>query len=138
VNNIELARKFYSLPRITSADRVELISMFHPDVRYVGVNKEFARGRDAIERLFQKYEDSGRGITNLSFDIKHIAQNGNTVLIDMVDSFVINGKPFSGVWSIVFEFQDGLISFWQEHYPVEQIERMFAGKIPVTESATPV
>ena len=138
MNNIELARRFYSLPRITSADRVELISMFHPDVRYVGVNKEFARGRDAIERLFQKYEDSGHGITNLSFDIKHIAQNGNTVLIDMVDSFVINGKPFSGVWSIVFEFQDGLISFWQEHYPVEQIERMFVGKILVTESATPV
>ena len=135
MTNIELARKFYSLPRITSAERRELISMFHPAVRYVGVDKEGAAGRDAIERLFQKYEDGGRGITDLKFDIRHIAASGNAVLIDMVDSFVINGRAFTGVWSIVFEFEDGLITYWQEHYPVERIEAMFARPIPVTEKA---
>jgi limonene-1,2-epoxide hydrolase len=138
MNNIDLARKFYSLPRITAEDRVELIRMFHPDARYVGVGKESARGRDAIERLFRKYEANGRGITQIRFDIRHIAASGDAVLLDMVDSFVINGRPFSGVWSIVLEFDNGLITYWQEHYPVEQIERMFAEKIPVTESAPPV
>lgn len=136
-SNIDLARKFYSLPRITAEDRVELIAMFHPDVRYVGVGKESAEGRDAIERLFRKYEQDGRGITDLRFDIRHIAGDGNCVLVDMVDSFVINGRPYSGVWSIVFEFTDGLISYWQEHYDVAGIERMFADAIPVTEAAAP-
>lgn len=131
---IDLARKFYSLPRITAEDRVELIAMFHPDARYNGVGKESARGRDAIERLFKKYEDGGRGITDLKFDIRHIAENGNCVLVDMIDSFIINGKPFSGVWSIVFEFDEaGLITFWQEHYDVAGIERLFASPIAVTE-----
>ena len=134
MNNIDLARKFYSLPRITAADRVELIQMFHPRARYHGVGKEKAIGRDAIERLFKKYEQNGRGITELAFDIRHIAAQGNCVLIDMVDTFVINGKPFSGVWSIVMEFEDGLISYWQEHYPVAEIEKLFAGTIEVTES----
>jgi limonene-1,2-epoxide hydrolase len=135
MGNSDLARKFYSLPRITAEDRVELLEMFHKDVRYWGVGKEKAFGRDAIERLFRKYEASGKGITEIKFDIKHIAENGNCVLIDMVDSFVINGRLFSGVWSIVMEFEDGLITYWQEHYPVAAIEQMFTSGSPVTEAA---
>lgn len=138
MSNMDLARRFYSLPRITAEDRVELIAMFHPDARYNGVGKESAEGREAIENLFRKYEQNGRGITDLKFDIRHIAANGNCVLVDMVDSFIINGKPYSGVWSIVFEFDDeGLITFWQEHYDVAGIERMFAEPIPVTEGRAP-
>jgi limonene-1,2-epoxide hydrolase len=95
VSNIDIIRKFYSLPRITSADRQALLEMLHPDVRYVGVGKESARGRDAIERLFRKYQNSGHGITSLEFDIRHIAENANAVLVDMVDTFVIDGKQFS-------------------------------------------
>src|SRR5215472_1671559 len=94
MSNIDIIRKFYSMPRISSADRRALLEMFDPDVRYVGVGKESACGRDAIERLFRKYEDSGRGITSLEFDIRHIAENGNTVLVDMVDTFVIDGNRF--------------------------------------------
>ncbi len=136
MSNIDIVRKFYCLPRITSDDRRELLSMFHEDVRYVGIGKESARGRDAIERLFRKYEASGHGITSLKFDIKHIAENGNAVLVDMVDTFVIDGKEFSGVWSVVFEIESGKIKFWQEHYDVARFEQMYAKAIPVTESAS--
>ena len=134
MSNIDFIRKFYSLPRITSDDRRELLSMFHKDVQYVGVGKESAHGRDAIERLFRKYEASGRGITSLKFDIKHIAENGNAVLVDMVDTFVIDGKEYSGVWSVVFEVENGKIKFWQEHYDVAKFEQMYQKRIPVTES----
>jgi limonene-1,2-epoxide hydrolase len=133
MSNIDIIRKFYSLPRISSADRRALLEMFHPDVRYVGVGKESARGRDAIERLFRKYEDSGRGITSLEFDIRHIAENGNTVLVDMVDTFVIDGNRFSGVWSVVFELEEGKITYWQEHYDVAAFEKMYRRGVPVTE-----
>jgi limonene-1,2-epoxide hydrolase len=33
----------------------------------------------------------------------------------------------------VFEVEDGKIRYWQEHYDVAALERMFAGDIPVTE-----
>jgi limonene-1,2-epoxide hydrolase len=134
MRNIDLARKFYSLPRITREDRTELLSMFHEDVRYVGVGKEKARGRAAIERLFRKYEARGKGISAITFDIKHIAENGNTVLVDMMDTMTVAGRQFSGVWSIVFEFEDGLITFWQEHYPIAEVESLFATPLPVTET----
>ena len=134
MSNIDIIRRFYSLPRITSADRQALLEMLHPDVRYVGVGKESARGRDAIERLFRKYENSGRGITSLEFDIRHIAENGNAVLVDMVDRFVIDGKQFSGVWSVVFELEDGKITFWQEQYDVSAFDKMYRRGVPVTET----
>lgn len=134
MSNIDFIRRFYSLPRITAEDRVELIGMFHKDVEYHGVDKERAHGRDAIERLFTKYEAQGRGVTDVKFEINHIAETGNTVLVDMVDSFVVNGRPFSGVWSHVFKIENDQIIFWQEHYPVERMEAMFADPIPVTES----
>jgi limonene-1,2-epoxide hydrolase len=136
MSNIDIIRKFYSLPRITSEDRRELLGMFHEDVQYVGVGKESARGRDAIERLFRKYEASGRGITSLKFDIRHIAENGNAVLVDMVDTFVIDGKEYSGVWSVVFEIENGKIKFWQEHYDVATFEKLYQRGIPVTESSS--
>ena len=47
----------------------------------------------------------------------------------MVDSFVVNGRPFSGVWSHVFKIENDQIIFWQEHYPVERMEAMFADPI---------
>ncbi len=134
MRNIDLARKFYSLPRITSEDRKELLDMFHEDVRYVGVGKDKAHGREAIERLFRKYEVRGKGISKITFDIKHIAENGNTVLIDMVDTMTVGGNSFSGVWSIVFEFESGLITYWQEHYPVAEVESLFPEALPVTET----
>jgi limonene-1,2-epoxide hydrolase len=52
----------------------------------------------------------------------------------MVDTFVIDGKEFSGVWSVVFEIEKGKIRFWQEHYDVAKFEQMYAKGIPVTES----
>ena len=136
MSNIDIIRKFYRLPRITSEDRRELLSMFHEDIQYVGVGKESARGRDAIERLFRKYEASGRGITSLKFDIRHIAENGNAVLVDMIDTFVIDGKEYSGVWSVVFEIENGKIKFWQEHYDVATFEKLYRRGIPVTESSS--
>jgi limonene-1,2-epoxide hydrolase len=110
--------------------------MFHEDVHYVGVGKESARGRDAIERLFRKYEASGRGITSLKFDIRHIAETGMPYSSTWSTRSSSNGKEFSGVWSVVFEVENGKIRFWQEHYDVAKFEQMYAKGIPVTESAT--
>ena len=128
MSNIDLAKRFYSLPRITPEDRAELIKMFHEDVEYHGVGKQRAYGRDALGKLFARQKAEGTGITDITFEIKHIVENGNTVLIDMVDTLTINGKIFSGVWSIVFEFDNnGQITYWQEHYPLEKIESLYNG-----------
>ena len=128
---IELIRYFYDLPRNNAAERGELLNMLTDDIHYVGVGKESAQGREAIERLFSKYEGSGQ--SDVTFDIKNIAADGNTVLIDMVDTFTINGTSIDVVFSNVFKVRGDKICYWQEHYDLTNYEAAFGKKIPVTE-----
>lgn len=130
---IEVIRHFYSLPRDTAAERGELLDLLTDDIHYVGIGKESAKGRDAIERLFRKYE--GGGQSAITFDIKHIAADGTTVLIDMVDTVTINGKSTDIHFSNVFKVRGDRICYWQEHYNLAAYEAPFEKAIPVTEAA---
>ncbi len=133
MSNIDVIRKFYALPRNTREERGDLLNMLADDIEYVGVGKESAKGRDAIERLFSKYEGSGQ--TDVKFDIKHIAENGEVVLVDMVDTFTIADRSIDVVFSNVFKVRNGKIAYWQEHYDLTNYEAAFGKKIPVTEKA---
>lgn len=133
MSNIDVIRRFYALPRNTAAERGELLAMLDDDIHYVGIGKESARGRAAIQRLFGKYE--GGGQTDVRFDIRHIAENGDTVLVDMVDTFTVDGKSVDVVFSNVFKVRNGKIVYWQEHYDRSRLEGAFAVSIPVTERA---
>lgn len=131
ISNMDLIRKMYALPRNTADDRAELMGMLADDIRYVGVGKESAKGRDGIERLFSKYEHSGQ--TDVTFEIRHIAENGKAVLVDMLDTFTVDGKKTEVVFSNVFHVENGKITYWQEHYDVAKLESAFGRNIPVTE-----
>jgi limonene-1,2-epoxide hydrolase len=133
MSNIDVIRHFYALPRNTADERGDLLHMLADDIVYVGIGKESAKGRDAVERLFRKYEGSGQ--TDVKFTIKHIAENGDTVLVDMVDTFTIKGKSIDVVFSNVFKVRNGKITFWQEHYDLNSFENAFGKPIPVTEKA---
>jgi limonene-1,2-epoxide hydrolase len=131
MSNIDVIRRFYALPRNTAAERGELLAMLADDIEYVGVGKEGAKGIEAIKRLFSKYEGSGQ--SDVRFDIRHIAENGEVVLVDMVDTFTIQGKSISVVFSCVFKVRGGKIRYWQEHYDRATLEAAFGKPIPVTE-----
>lgn len=133
VSNIDVIRRFYALPRNTAAERGELLAMLDDDIEYVGIGKEGARGRAAIERLFSKYE--GGGQSDIRFDIRHIAESGDTVLVDMVDYITIAGRTIDVAFSNVFKVRNGRICYWQEHYDRARLEAAFPRPIPVTEMA---
>ena len=133
MDRIEIVRRFYAIPR--SRDQAEaLFAMFHPDVAYVGVGKESARGLDALRRMFGKYAMSRSNVTSCEFDIRHLAQNGEAVLVDLVATYTIDGERRGQPISIVFHIDDaGLITFWQEHQDLGRHEALF-GPTPVTET----
>ena len=134
MSNIDVIRRFYALPRNTAAERGALLKLLDDDIHFVGIGKESARGRAAIERLFQKYEGSGQ--TEVSFRINHIAENGDVVLVDMVDTFTIDGKATDIVYSNVFKVRGGRIYYWQEHYDHAALDAAFRKPIPITELAS--
>lgn len=126
---MELARKFYSVPRITAEDRTQLFALLHEDVHYVGLGKDDVRGKATLEALYRKYHDDKQheGVTKLTFDIKHMAENGNTVLLDMRNTFVIGTNQFTMPFSIVLKFDEesGLITYWQEHYDLANFYKFY-------------
>jgi hypothetical protein len=137
---IELARKFYSLPRITAEDRVEFFKLLHDDVHYVGLGKDDVRGKATLEALYQKYHDEKEeeGVTSLTFDIKHVAENGTTVLLDMRNTFVIGTNEFTMPFSIVLKFDEatGLVTYWQEHYDIATFYKLYGEAVPTPELRT--
>jgi limonene-1,2-epoxide hydrolase len=132
MSNMDIIRHFYSLPRNTAAERGDLLGMLADDIHYVGIGKESAKGRAAIERLFRKYE--GGGQVDIKFTINHMAENGDTVMVDMVDTFQIEGKSIDIVFSNVFKVRNGKIVYWQEHYDRSRLEAAFSKPIPVSEN----
>jgi len=132
---IELARKFYGLPRITTEDRAQLFTMLHDDIHYVGLGKDDVRGKSTLEGLYRKYHDDKQhqGVTKLVFDIRHVAENGNCVLLDMRNTFVIGGNEFTMPFSIVLKFDEatGLITYWQEHYDLANFYKFYNEVPPV-------
>lgn len=134
---IELAKQFYALPRITSEDRDHLFAALHDDVRYVGLGKDDVQGKSEIEALYRKYHDDRKheGVTSLTFDIKHAAENGNVVLLDMRNTFVIGNNKFTMPFSIVLKFDEesGLITYWQEHYDIATFYKFYDEAVPQLE-----
>jgi limonene-1,2-epoxide hydrolase len=133
MSNMDFILHFYSLPRNTSEERRGLLKLLDEDVEYVGIGKETARGIAAIESLFSKYEGSGQ--SDIKFNIKHIAENGEVVMVDMVDTITIAGKSIDLPLFAVFKVRDNKFTYWQEYYNISLYEEAFGKAIPVTEKA---
>ena len=117
----------HSLPRITSEDRRDLLSMFQ-DVHYVGVGKEAPAVRGAVERLFRKYEASGQ-YTSLKLT-SGTSPKRNAVLVGLVDTFVVTGRDSAAYGPSFSRSREQKIRL-QEHYDVAKFERCMP-RVPVT------
>lgn len=133
MSKVDVIRRFYELPRNTVDVRGELMAMLTDDIEYVGLGKESAKGREAVERLFRKYESVGQA--NIEFDIKHIAEAGDYVLVDMIDTITVGEKKTAVQFSNVFGVRGDKIFYWREHYDIGRYEAAFGRAVPITEIA---
>jgi limonene-1,2-epoxide hydrolase len=80
-------------------------------------------GLDAIKKL---WEADLQIFPSATVDIKSIASNGGTVMVERVDTVPIQGTPISFEVVGVFEVGDnGLIKRWQEYYDSKSITDQF-------------
>jgi limonene-1,2-epoxide hydrolase len=76
-------------------------------------------GLDAIKKL---WEGDLQLAPTATVDIKSIASNGGTVMVERVDTMPIQGKQFTLEIVGVFEVGDnGLIKRWREYYDSRSI-----------------
>jgi limonene-1,2-epoxide hydrolase len=58
----------------------------------------------------------------LPWEIRHIVADGNIVLTERVDHFLVNNKKVSVPCMGVFELQGGKIAAWRDYWDLTQFE----------------
>jgi limonene-1,2-epoxide hydrolase len=102
----------------------ELLRFFADDAVYHNMPVDPVQGKAAIEATLRQFVDpSGEA----SFEIKHLASIGGTVLTERVDRFVVNGKrvelPVMGAFEVG---PDGKIRAWRDYFDLAQFTKQLA------------
>ncbi|MBY0275624.1 nuclear transport factor 2 family protein [Candidatus Binatia bacterium] len=105
-------------------DVTELGAYFTEDAVYHNIPIAPVTGRAAIEATLAQFLGSA---TSCEFEMRAIAANGNVVLTERVDRFVLGGKsialPVMGTFEIT---TDGKISAWRDYFDMQQFTSQMA------------
>jgi len=95
-------------------DVAELGAYFTADAVYHNIPVAPVTGREAIEATLAQFLAPA---SSVAFDVLAIASNGNVVLTERIDRFVLGGKsialPVMGTFEIT---ADGHIAAWREYF----------------------
>jgi limonene-1,2-epoxide hydrolase len=93
----------------------EVMSYFAEDATYdIGPSYPTLSGRDAIRKTIEAY--FSRGVTHVDFKIRHLAVDGNVVLMERLDHWIVNGKPIDTPVMGAYEVKDQKIAAWREYF----------------------
>ncbi len=62
----------------------------------------------------------------LPWEIRHIVADGDIVMTERVDNFMVGGTRVSVPCMGIFELRDGKISAWRDYWDPQQFERQVA------------
>src|SRR5207248_1571833 len=89
----------------------ELLEYFTEDAVYHNIPVEPAKGHEAIRGVMMLFVPLSKEIR---FEIRHLAEEGNTVLTERVDTFVMDGGTISLPVMGTFEVEHGKIKAWRD------------------------
>jgi len=102
----------------------ELLGFFTEDAIYHNIPTDPAQGHDAIRAVMMLFVPMSKEI---SFEIKHLAEEGNVVLTERVDTFVMEGGTISLPVMGAFEVQNGKIKAWRDYFDMQQFMSQMPG-----------
>lgn len=91
----------------------QILDAFTDDAIYHNMPMTPAKGKDAIKGLLGVILTPASDVT---FEIKHLAANGDVVMTERVDSFKIGDRTVTLPVMGVFEVRDGKISAWRDYF----------------------
>lgn len=115
---VALVRRF--LEACARADPEEFAGYFAEDA--VGWNAPWRAvvGRDAIRDTLRRGTER---VTALSWEVRHIVADGDVVLTERVDHFLVGETRISVPCMGAFELRDGTIAAWRDYWDLAQFER---------------
>lgn len=91
----------------------EILSYLSDDCFYHNIPMEPCVGKAAIRGFLEPFMKNAQ---SAKFDVKNQAVNGNVVINERVDTFVMGPKTLSLPVCGVFEVRDGKITSWRDYF----------------------
>ncbi len=115
--SIVLIRRF--IAACVRADPEEFASYFAEDATWWNSPWQPVIGRDAIRETLRK---GAQQMTALPWEIGHIVSDGDVVMTERVDHFMVGNTRVSVPCMGVFELRDGKIAAWRDYWDARQFE----------------
>ncbi|MGA2806645.1 MAG: nuclear transport factor 2 family protein [Terracidiphilus sp.] len=111
-------------------DPEEFTSYFSEDATWWNSPWQPVRGRDAIRDALRR---GAERMTALPWEIRHIMADGEVVMTERVDHFLVGDNRVSVPCMGVFELRDGKISAWRDYWDAKQFESQMPRSGPGSE-----
>jgi limonene-1,2-epoxide hydrolase len=114
-NAVEIVRKFCA--QWETGDFDALVDFFTDDAVYHNIPIDPVVGKDAIRSTIQMFTS---GVERVEFRVRNIVGEGNVVLTERVDVFVLPVKTIELPVMGTFEIRDGKIAAWRDYFDLNQ------------------
>jgi limonene-1,2-epoxide hydrolase len=114
---------FATWPR---SDVDEMVTFFSADAVYTDGPRGTYRGVDAIRA---ELESMGQLVPSTRADVKVLVVNGDTVMVERVDIFQMQGKTFEVEMAGIFDIESGRIKRWRDYYDMRSLEERVAAEL---------
>ena len=95
----------------------EIVDYFTDDAIYHNIPVDPAVGREAIKTTFAMFTT---GVERIEFRLLNIAADGDTVLTERTDVFVLPNVTIELPVMGTFEVRDGKIAKWRDYFDLNQ------------------
>jgi limonene-1,2-epoxide hydrolase len=112
---VEVVRQFCA--QWEKGDVDALIDYFVDDAVYHNIPVEPVSGKDAIRATIQMFTT---GVERIEFRVRNIVGNGDVVLTERVDVFVLPKATIELPVMGTFELRNGKIAAWRDYFDLNQ------------------
>jgi limonene-1,2-epoxide hydrolase len=120
---VDLIRRFCDeFAKGSSVD--EIVAYFTDDAVYHNIPVEPAVGPEAIKAVFSMFTT---GVERMEFKILNIVGDGDVVLTERVDVFVMPNVTIELPVMGTFEVRDGKIAKWRDYFDLNQYMSQLSG-----------
>jgi limonene-1,2-epoxide hydrolase len=109
------------------ADADEFASYFTEDAIWWNSPWQAVKGREAIRDTLRRGAERMKA---LPWEIRHILAEGDVVMTERVDHFLVGKERVSVPCMGIFELRDGKIAAWRDYWDLKQFEAQMAGSAP--------
>jgi limonene-1,2-epoxide hydrolase len=120
--SIALIRRF--LEACVRADPEEFAGYFTDDAVWWNAPWKPVKGREEIRETLRR---GSQQMVALPWEILHIVAEGEIVMVERVDHFLVGETRLSVPCMGIFELRDGKIVAWRDYWDLKQFERQMPG-----------